>query len=162
MKTSKKHANHKPQVKKSDVSGLFLPEKPKPIYDFERCRTRLDHNGPYHLEDVIAALRETKGNFSLMSSLLARKRASVRDYVFTNLEAKDVYDEVREGLLDQAEQMHNTLAFSGDGPSLRFILQTLGKERGYTTRQEQTGANGAPLEAKVIVFMPDNGREGHV
>jgi hypothetical protein len=138
------------------------PHEPEPVltYDFEHCRTRLDHTGPYVVEDVIAAIRETGGNFTHMSSLLGRRRSSVRDHVFANLDIKEVYDEEREGFLDQAEKMHNTIALLGDGQALRFVLQTLGKGRGYTTRQEQTGPNGGPIETKTIVYVPDNGREG--
>lgn len=115
-------------------------------YDFEHCPTRLDHYGPYHREDVLAAICVTRGNLTEMSALLGRRRSSVRDHVYANIDVKDVFDEVREQFLDEAEQAHNQLALAGDGPALRFILQTLGKERGYTTRVETTGKDGGAIE----------------
>lgn len=99
---------------------------------------------------MIAAILETKGNLLEMSGLLLRRRSALRDYIFATIEVKDVYDEVHEALLDSAESMHNTLALSGDGPALRFILSTLGKERGYTTRIEQTGKDGGPVQMGIL------------
>ena len=118
----------------------------KKKYDFERCVTKLNHNGPFVKEDVVAAIYATNGNFAQMAICLGRRRSSVRNFVLANLDVKDIYDEVHEVFLDTVEQSHASLALGGDGPSLRFILATLGKDRGYTTRIEQTGKDGSPLQ----------------
>ncbi len=115
-------------------------------YGFERCMTKLNHNGPFVKEDVVAAIYATNGNFAQMAVCLGRRRSSVRNFILANLDVKDIYDEVHEVFLDTVEQSHASLALGGDGPSLRFILATLGKDRGYTTRIEQTGKDGSPLQ----------------
>lgn len=115
-------------------------------YNFAHCVTRRRHTGPYVKEDVIAAIYVTGANFAQMARVLDRRRSSVRDYVFANIEVKDVYDEIRETLLDIVEEMHNDLAKAGDGSACRYILSTQGKDRGYTTRTETTGKDGGPIE----------------
>lgn len=120
-------------------------------YDFANCRTRRNRNGPYYMPDVVAAILKTNGNFAQMSLLLGRRRQQVRDYVYANIETMDLIQEVRESILDEAEATLQRLALQGDGPSLRFLLQTLGKDRGYTTRVEQTGPGGGPVESRVTI-----------
>jgi len=118
----------------------------KEEYDFENCDTRKNHYGPYVEADVVAALNATRANYAKMSVLLGRRRTSIRDFVLSHLDVKTIHDEIREKVLDDVETMHDDLALAGDGPSMRFILSTLGKERGYSTRIEQTGKNGGPQE----------------
>lgn len=114
-------------------------------YDFDNCETRINASGPYHLPDVLAAIYVSRSNYAEMARLLGRNRSKVRDYVLRTSEAKLAFDDVREALLDDVESYTFTAAINGDGPSQRFLLQTLGKDRGYSTRQETTGAGGAPL-----------------
>ena len=121
-------------------------------YDFAHCQTRADRSGPYNKFDVTAAILATRGNFTEMALLLGRRRNAVRDYVYANLEVKDVLDEIREIWLDEAESKHNSLAKAEDGPALRFILGTLGKDRGYSSRIEQTGRDGAPIQLQTITL----------
>ncbi len=118
-------------------------------YDFDSCPTRLNHEGPYHRPDVIAAICETLGDFRQIGILLGRRRNAVRDFILANLDVKEVYDEVTEGTLDGIETMTRSMALGGDGPSCRFLLKTLGKDRGYVTRVEQTGRGGEPIETVV-------------
>ena len=79
-------------------------------YDFERCVTKLNHNGPFVKEDVVAAIYATNGNFAQMAICLGRRRSSVRNFVLANLDVKDIYDEVHEVFLDTVEQSHASLA----------------------------------------------------
>lgn len=114
-------------------------------YDFENCETRLNSTGPYVLSDVIAAIHKSHANYAEMARLLGRKRSKVRDFVLGNAEAKLLFDDVREGMLDDIEGGVFAAAISGDGPSQRFVLSTIGKNRGYSTRVENTGSEGGPL-----------------
>lgn len=124
------------------VAKVGVPEE----YDFSVCQTRLDRYGPYDPVDVAAAILMTGGVFSQMASLLGRNRNRVRDYVLSRPEVKRVYDEVRESILDEVECSVIKSALNGDTANQRFILTTLGKDRGYTTRVENTGANGGPVQ----------------
>jgi len=136
-----------------NIDEVYTPQPPTlhleatvSKYDFINCPTRINHNGPYHPDDVIAAIRLSRGNFYEMSRLLGRRRNAIRDYVYANLMIKDVYDEVREGIIDQAEKTLQQIALEDRDPaSLRFLLSTLGKDRGYSHRVEATGEDGSPL-----------------
>jgi hypothetical protein len=115
-------------------------------YDFEGCETRLDPMGPYNPVDVVAAIMMTAGNFAKMAVLLGRNRTRVRDFVLRKPEVKLVYDEVKESILDDIEESVIMSALNGDPADRRFVLTTLGKHRGFTTRVENTGVDGAPMQ----------------
>ena len=137
------------------VATIYAMETVPPVindvYDFNHCKTRDDRFGPYFKPDVIAAILAAQGNFTEMAVLLGRRRNGVRDYVLAHLDVKDIYDEMRECFLDQVEKNHNDLASKDqDGAALRFILQTQGKDRGYSTRVEQTGKDGGPMQVLTL------------
>lgn len=114
-------------------------------YDFQNCETRLDRFGPYNKHDVVAAILVSKGTFSQMAVLLGRNRSRVRDYVLARPDVKEIFDDIREGMLDQLEADTFHSAMAGDPTDRRFLLTTVGKNRGYSTRTEATGADNAPL-----------------
>ena len=119
-------------------------------YDFENCQTRLDRNGPYHLQDVLVALFVSGGQITVAAAMLGRKSIKLRNYLLSNSDARDFRDEMTESVLDAVERSHNYAAITGDGAAQRFILSTLGKNRGYTTRVENTGKDGAPIQTENV------------
>lgn len=121
-------------------------------YDFANCKTRLDKFGPYQKGDVLAAIIHSGGNLAKMAMLLGRNRNKVRDYVLANTDVKDVFDEVREARLDLIEETAYNMALQQDGAMVRFMLQCLAKDRGYTTRVETSGPNGGPLEVEDVTL----------
>jgi len=123
------------------IAAVGDPEQ----YDFEGCQTRADRFGPYNKHDVVAAILLSKGTFSQMAILLGRNRGRVRDYVLSRPDVKEIFDDIREGLIDQLEADTFTSAIAGDPTDRRFLLTTIGKNRGYSTRTEATGADNAPL-----------------
>lgn len=130
-------------------------------YDFKNCATRVVSDAGFHDEDVIQAIWHTLGNYSAMSELLARRRSSVRDYVLSHPSVKLVFDEVRESFLDRVESNVFKQADEGDASQCRFILQTLGKSRGYSTRQELTGEDGKPLRLITAEMTPEEAAEAY-
>lgn len=134
----------------------FLPEVAGRVasesYDFLKCPTALDRMGPYHKQDVIAALIATECVISKAAILLNRSRHRVRDYIYGNRDVLLWFDDVREGNLDIIEHNHVKAALLGDLGAGRFILTTLGKDRGYSTRLEQTGKDGVPLLPPTLDF----------
>jgi len=123
-------------------------------YDFDRCWTRVHHDAEYNINDVVAAIVFTGGNWGRMSMLLGRNRQRIKDYVYSHKIALDVYNDITEANLDLMQTTGQYAAIQGDGPMIRFFLMTLGKERGFTTRVEQTGANGRPIETAEIPSDP--------
>ena len=121
-------------------------------YDFSTCETRLDKFGPYRKDDVLAAIVKSGANLAKMAMMLGRNRNKVRDYVLANTEIKEVFDEVREARLDLIEETAYSMAMQQDGAMVRFMLQCLAKERGYTTRVETSGPNGGPMEIEDVTL----------
>ena len=132
-------------------------------YDFENCQTAVDHFGPYNRTDVLYALVAASGNYSHMARLLRRSRAGVERYVSADSELFSFRASVVEGMIDEIERSVFEQALSGDPTQQRYILSTLGKKRGYTTRQEQTGPDGGPIEhndplSQMLADIAKNGK----
>lgn len=99
-------------------------------YNFEKCATRLDRNGPYHVEDVIAALITSKGSISEAATLLARQRLRLRDYINRNPLVLEFHNDLFEGTLDKIERNYIQAGFTDMGIA-RHILTTRARGRGW-------------------------------
>jgi len=121
------------------------------LYDFKNCATALKHSGHYYKQDVIASILASEGSLQQMSLLLNRSRQSVKNYVYGNADILEFYVNYREGMIDEVERIHFREALNpGEGQAQRFILSTLAKDRGYSTRFEATGKNGGPITVKEL------------
>lgn len=91
---------------------------------------------------------------------IARKLGISRQACYKRLQRPDLAEllhQEREATLDRAQTALMRLIDEGDGPSIRFILSTLGKHRGFTTRSELAAdVNGT---GSVTIFLPSNGRD---
>ena len=62
----------------------------------------------------------------------------------------------QERIIKKAEANLEVLLDSEDervrGDMTKFSLETIGKDKGYTKRTEQTGKNGAPLTVQVVNY----------
>jgi len=61
----------------------------------------------------------------------------------------DVKTEAEEDIIDVAEGILLTNIRAGDMKSIRWFLDRKAKNRGYSTRVETTGADGAPIQSDV-------------
>lgn len=105
------------------------------------------------------ALREHHGVILYAAEACGVARQTFWKFMKDNPELEDVRNECEEGLLDIGEKHLTTAIGTGDMKTIRWHLERKGKNRGYTTRQETTGADGAPLEIAQIerrVIDPDN------
>ena len=64
----------------------------------------------------------------------------------TSKEIADCFTEAEEQVIDIAENRLVTAINEGDLKAIIFYLKTKGKKRGYSERQELTGAEGAPIQ----------------
>ncbi len=102
---------------------------------------------------IAKAIEEFEGNVSAAARKLKMRRGAVRDRIDASSDLTLTLQEHREGVIDDAETNIFKAARSGDIPACKFVLSTIGKDRGYGTRQEITGANGAPITAEVTYHM---------
>jgi hypothetical protein len=110
-------------------------------------------NARFKVAHVAEALRKSAGIVSEAAKVLEKAYGkctpqTVRNYMARHPSLRVATDEAVEFNLDLAET-RLIAAISADPPdvnAIRFYLETKGKHRGYTRRQEITGANGKPIE----------------
>lgn len=102
------------------------------------------------VENVEAALREGHGIILYAANLLKTSRQRLYRFIAEHPELEEVRREAEVELVDVAEQHLRRNLVRGDMKTIRWYLDRKGKDRGYTTRVEQTGADGGPLEFERI------------
>ncbi len=108
----------------------LIPESAA-IYDFAGCETVKFPESPIVLQDFIAAAYVTNACMIEMAALLKRTRGQVNYFAGTNPEANAAISDIREGHLDLLEKSTVVSALKGDPVDRRYILNALGRERGY-------------------------------
>ena len=102
---------------------------------------------------VIESIQHYNGNISAVARSFGVSRRAVYDFVkdkhpdlweFVTEQREEWKDDAESELMRQAMEESNTTA-------LIFFLKTQAKDRGYTERQEITGADGANLVERIIV-----------
>lgn len=90
----------------------------------------------YTAQDVIEALRETEGMIYLAAKQLGCSHTTVYNYIKKHPTVKTEFEYQRGELLDLAEQKLKEAIRKGSPWALQFALRLLGKDRGYSERQE--------------------------
>lgn len=107
-------------------------------------------------DEVIEALREKRGNVSRAAGSLRTSRSSLHKYINTRPKVAAALADIRESLLDDAEEMLENRMRDSD-TLLIFFLKTRGAKRGYT-ETTHTELSGGLSASNVVVYIPDNGR----
>lgn len=97
-----------------------------------------------------AALRKHAGVYAYAARDLGCDRANVKMRVDRSELLQQFLRDLEEEVVDAAEAVVLGQIIKGDQKMARWYLQTKGKHRGYSTRQEHTGAEGAPLPAPTV------------
>lgn len=110
-------------------------------------------------KQMVEALKSTRGFVSLAASRLKCSVRTVQNYVERYPSVKQAKEEAREMMIDIAEGKLYEQIQQDNMTAIIFFLKCQGKKRGYTERQEVTGAEGNPLEVVVkgySVVSPDD------
>jgi hypothetical protein len=103
----------------------------------------------YTPKEMIDALTAAKG----MVYVAARKLECSAQTVYTYAEkypaVKEAMKQERGLMVDIAEIALYKAVQNGEPWAVSLTLKTIGKDRGYTERQEITGADGGPLNVRV-------------
>lgn len=94
---------------------------------------------------VAQALRLHRGNISAAAQTLGVSRMTVHRYLQRYPTLRLVREEALGELLDMAEAKLVELVQAGDLRAITFVLRTLGRDRGYSERQEHHVEAVAPL-----------------
>ncbi|MCB1417646.1 MAG: hypothetical protein KDJ74_01035 [Notoacmeibacter sp.] len=98
-------------------------------------------------ERFTEALQQSGGFLSYAARICGVSRWTARRYV-TRWHLEEFLEDITEELGDIAEAKLIQLIKQGDGPSIRFYLETKHKHRGYTRRVENTGKDGEPIQVQ--------------
>lgn len=90
-------------------------------------------------------------------------RSKVQDKVNQHPELLKLLSDLRETVVDQAESNQSKRVFAGDDPaSERYILSTLGKDRGFNQGVSGTGKDGEIVVViKKLTEEPESGPVSH-
>lgn len=92
------------------------------------------------LKDVKKAIREHRGNVTNASATLGISRVALSYRISHNPKLKEIVkterENKREEKVDKAESNVEVMLDAKDWRATRYILSTLGRNRGYVERQE--------------------------
>lgn len=92
----------------------------------------------YTTEEVIAAITRARGIKVVAAKALGCNRLTIDNYIARHPTVKAAYEEQRATLVDIAEAQLLKKLDSAEWDAIKYVLSTLGKERGYgdTLRHE--------------------------
>lgn len=102
----------------------------------------------YREEEVIFALRRALGNTTIAAADLNVSRGQLMDYIAMHDSVKLEKLQLKEALIDKAEQILVTKMESSDA-LLMFFLRTQAKHRGYSSDVTVSGPNGGPINVNL-------------
>ena len=102
------------------------------------------------IKKAAAALREHDGVITYAAEACGVSRQYFTKFMGLHPELEEVRDEAGEVLLDIGDKHISTAVRGGDMKTIRWFQERKGKNRGYNTRVEQTGADGGALEFGVV------------
>lgn len=115
--------------------------------------------GKLSIAKATKALREHRGIMLYAAEACGCTRQTLWRFMQAHPELQEVRDECDEELLDIGENHVSKAIDAGDLKTIRWQLERKGKNRGYNTRVEQTGADGGALEYTAVerrVVDPQN------
>lgn len=106
----------------------------------------------YSADQMIEAIRDSRGNLSTAADRLECTRQTVYNYAKDLKTVQQAIDEERERMKDHVESKLYELIDERHPTAIIFYLKTQGKDRGYVERQqhEVTGKDGGAVTVKVL------------
>lgn len=95
---------------------------------------------------VAKALQEHHGIIMHAAKACGVHRHTMRKFIDEHPELEEIRQQADEELLDIGENHVVNALKEGDMKTVRWHLERKGKNRGYSTRVESTGADGGPVE----------------
>lgn len=99
---------------------------------------------------IATALTKYRGGVYLVASKLGVSHTTIYNYLKKYPDLNAIKESFSGELVDKAEYNLHEAVESGDPWAVKYALSTKGKDRGYTERQEITGADGQPQLVHLI------------
>ncbi len=108
----------------------------------------------YTVDQVAEALRKGDGILSVAAEILGCHRNTIYNYLQDDPELKDVLEESRETIVDEAEKVLLKKVKEGDIRCVMFVLRTLGRHRGYNLRPDYAAEEPAKSDFDFLSLRP--------
>jgi len=99
-------------------------------------------------EQIIEACKGTGGIKAVVAKKLHCSRETICNYAKKYITVQRALDQADQEATDLAESKFLQMINAEHWPAIKYRLATKGKDRGYTERQEITGAEGKDLIPK--------------
>jgi len=109
-------------------------------------------------ERIKNAIEGSQGIYTRIAAKAGVSRQTVVNYMKENAELRELALEERNSLVDAAESKAFELIEDGDGPTVRFVLSTLGADRGYKS-QQAIELSGHAISARAAALLEKMGKE---
>ena len=93
---------------------------------------RIDDN------ELAQALQNSNGNISHAARSMGISRFAIRSHINASPELQQILDDARQTMLDEAENALLAAVRNQQGWAVCFTLKTIGQERGYIERADQS------------------------
>lgn len=110
----------------------------------------------YTVAQVKEAILQSRGIVSVAARMLKCDRRTIYKYMDRHPELEQAREDARENLIDYAESKLVERIADSDIKAIMFYLRTQAKHRGYSERQEITGADGNALTLTLVHDDNDN------
>ncbi len=100
---------------------------------------------------IIEAIENSGGIMSTIARRLGVTWHTADTWVKQYDETKQALQDEREAILDLAESTLFRNIKDGNSQDAKWLLSTMGKNRGYNERQEITGVDGGPIDVNAII-----------
>ena len=100
-------------------------------------------------KQVMEALESTKGSAYLAAKKLNVSHTLIYDYLNEYPEVRAIQALHQGVLIDVGVLKLTEAVYRGEQWAVKYVLSTLGKERGFSERQEISGPEGKDIEIKV-------------
>ena len=109
-------------------------------------------------EEICSAITMHRGRLGDAARSLGIRSTYIRKVIRENPMVMETWEQAKDVRVDIAETALDKAVKEGDVKAIVFLLSTLGKDRGYSSRVEHTGKDGGEIEVtlnlgrKTIVF----------
>ena len=100
---------------------------------------------------IIEAIKDSGGIMSTIARRLGVTWHTADTWVKQYDETKQALQDEREAILDLAESTLFRNIKDGNSQDAKWLLSTMGKNRGYSERHEITGADGGSIDVNAII-----------
>ena len=100
---------------------------------------------------IIEAIKDSGGIMSTIARRLGVTWHTADTWVKQYDETKQALQDEREAILDLAESTLFRNIKDGNSQDAKWLLSTMGKNRGYSERHEITGADSGPIDVNAII-----------